>query len=180
MTKVKEAKEDWLTAFSEWRNSPMVQGPSSSQLSFGRQVRSCILPQLLENPDVKEDARKRRHNEEENRFKRVTRYQSTPLHSDEKVWLQNRISKRWDIEGYVQGARPHGSSYVIETVNWGGSFLGTGSTSSQGKTQESRRSRRSSRSREQGCQVSRQARESRPKRKQWLEPQGRPASPIRS
>ena len=122
MTKTQKANENWALAYCEWRNSPTIQVVSSAQLFFGRQVRSCVLPQLLEVPDIKEDARNRRINEEENRFKRVTRYPAPPLHRDQKVWLQDRVSKRWDIEAWVRGARPHGRSYVLDTAQ-GGVFL---------------------------------------------------------
>ena len=65
---------------------------------------------------------KRRGQEEEAGFKRVTRHQSRPLARDETVWLQSRESGKWDIKGFVWGARQHGRSYIIETAQ-GSLFL---------------------------------------------------------
>ena len=122
MTKCQETGEDWDLAFCEWRSSPAIQGVSTAQLFFGRQIRSCVLPQLLEIPDTQKDARDRKFNKEENRFKRVTKHPLPPLHRDQKIWLRDRMTKRWDIPGRKKGARPHGRSYILQTSQ-GGVFL---------------------------------------------------------
>ena len=67
-------------------------------------------------------AEERRGQEEEARFKRVTRHQTKPLERDEAVWLQNKDSGKWNIKGFIRGARPHGRSYIVETVR-GSLFL---------------------------------------------------------
>ena len=121
LTKTKEAGEDWDLAFCEWRSAPTSQGVSTAQLFFGRQIRSCVLPQLLEIPDKQKDAEERMINEEENRFKRFTRHPLPLLFRDQKVWLRDRLTKRWDIPAEVRGCRPNGKSYILQT-NQGGFF----------------------------------------------------------
>ena len=61
-------------------------------------------------------AEERRGQEEEACFKRVTCHQAKPLERDEAVWLQDKESGKWNIKGFIRGARPHGRSYIVETV----------------------------------------------------------------
>ena len=122
MTKCHESGEDWELAFTEWRSAPTVQGVSPAQLFYGRQIRSYVLPQLLQIPDKDKDARKRTNNEEENRFKRFTKHPLSPLFRDQKIWLRDRETKKWSIPGVVKGARPHGRSFILQTEQ-GGAFL---------------------------------------------------------
>ena len=122
MEKVKDGKKDWNLAYSEWRNTPTVQGNSPAKLFYGRQVQSWILPVLLKVLDTQKKAEERRGQEEEAGFKRVTRHQAKPLERDEAVWLQNKESGKWNIKGFIRGARPHGRSYIVETVQ-GSLFL---------------------------------------------------------
>ena len=73
------------------------------------------MPQLLQIPDKDKDARERKINEEENRFKRVTKHPLSPLFRDQKIWLRDRLTKKWSIPGVVKGARPHGRSFILQT-----------------------------------------------------------------
>ena len=50
--KVKEGKEDWALVYSEWRNAPTAEGHSPAQLFYRRQVRSCVLPELIKMMDM--------------------------------------------------------------------------------------------------------------------------------
>ena len=96
---------------SEWRNCPTVHGPSPAQLFYSRQVRSCILPELFQEVDVDSMMLDRRQQERNKTFSR-----------DEEVWLQGRVSGRWDIMAWIRGARPHGKCYSVETTS-GGLYL---------------------------------------------------------
>ena len=115
-------KQDWLLSLSEWRNCPTVDGPSPAQLFFGRSVRSMILPELLQEVDKDADRDRRRNQEEINREKRVTKAPLEMLKRNQKVWLRNKATGRWDIPGRIRGARPHGRSFVVETRT-GGLYL---------------------------------------------------------
>ena len=64
----------------------------------------------------------RRQQEKINRVDRVTRYPAKMFDRDEQVWLQDRLTKKWDIEGWIRGARPHGKSFIVETGT-GGLYL---------------------------------------------------------
>ena len=122
LTKTKEAGEDFDLAFFEWRSAPTSQGVSPAQLFFGRMIRSCVLPQLLEIPDKQKDAEERMINEQENRFRRFTRHPLPLLIRDQKVWLRDRLTKRCDIPAEVRGCFPNGKSYILQT-NQGGVFF---------------------------------------------------------
>ena len=93
LLKVKDAGEDWLQAYSEWRNCPTVEGPSPAQLFYGGQVRSGVLPTLYKQVDVTKMSEGRREQEQERRLKRVTRMQAPLLQRDQEVWLQDKHSK---------------------------------------------------------------------------------------
>ena len=122
LRKVKDEKGDWLLAFSELRNCPTSQGPSPAQLFYSRQVRSCVLPELFQEVDVEKMMLDRRQQERDKRAERVTRYPSRVFQRDEKVWMQSRDSHKWDIPGWIRGARPHGKSFIVETDS-GGLYL---------------------------------------------------------
>ena len=122
LRRVKDNKEDWLLAFSEWRNAPTVEGPSPAQLFYSRQVRSCVLPELFQEPNIEEMMVERRQQEREKRAERMTRQPSKGFARDEKVWMQSRDSLKWDIPGWIRGARPHGRSFIVETDS-GGLYL---------------------------------------------------------
>ena len=106
-----DEKGDWKLSLSEWRNCPTVNGPSPAQLFYSRQVRSCILPELFQEVDVDSMMLDRRQQERNKTFSR-----------DEEVWLQGRVSGRWDIMAWIRGARPHGKCYSVETTS-GGLYL---------------------------------------------------------
>ena len=85
-------------------------------------MRSCILPQLLNTPDRYKNAKERINREEENRFRMFTKHPPPLLARDQKVWLLDRITKRWNIPAEVRGCRPNGKSYILQTSR-GGVFL---------------------------------------------------------
>ena len=76
MKKIKNGKEDWLQAYAEWRNATTVEGASPAQLFYGPQVHSGVLPELHREVNVARMAVERRSQEENKRFKRVTRQEA--------------------------------------------------------------------------------------------------------
>ena len=122
MTKCKEAGEDFDVAFSEWKMAPRVEGPSPSQVFFRRKLRSSVLPEIHGEVDEVKDMMDRREEEMKNRAKRMTRFPAPVLEKNQKVWLQEKDSKRWCIKGRVRECRPHGKSYIVETES-GSLFL---------------------------------------------------------
>ena len=122
MTKCKEAGEDFDVAFSEWKMAPRVEGPSPSQAFFRRKLRSSVLPEIHGEVDVVNDMMNRREEELKNRAKRMTRFPAPLLERNQKVWLQEKDSKRWCIKGRIRECRPHGKSYIVETES-GSLFL---------------------------------------------------------
>ena len=64
----------------------------------------------------------RRQQERDKRAERVTRNPSKGFKRDEKVWVQSRDSLKWEIPGWIRGARPHGRSFIVETES-GGLYL---------------------------------------------------------
>ena len=117
-----DEKGDWKLSLSEWRNCPTVNGPSPAQLFYSRQVRSCILPELFQEVDVDSMMLDRKQQERNKRVDRMTRYPVKTFSRDEEVWLQGRMSGRWDIMAWIRGARPHGKCYSVETTS-GGLYL---------------------------------------------------------
>ena len=65
LRKVKDAGEDWLEAYSEWRNAPTVEGPSPAQLFYGRHVQSGVLPTMHRAVDVTQMSEGRRDQEQD-------------------------------------------------------------------------------------------------------------------
>ena len=122
LQKVKDEGGDWALALSEWRNCPTVSGPSPAQLFYSRQVRSCVLPELIQETEVTNNMLDRRLREREDRFNRVTRHAAPVFQRDEEVWLQDRDTGKWDIKAWIRGARPHMKSYIVETSS-GGLYL---------------------------------------------------------
>ena len=103
LTRVAEAGEDFENAYSEYKMAPTSTGVSPAQLFFGCQVRSCILPQLLNTPDINQKAKNRINCGEENRFIRFRKHSLPLLARDQKVWLRNRVTKKWNIPAEVRG-----------------------------------------------------------------------------
>ena len=122
LQKVKEERGDWALALSEWRNCPTASGPSPAQLFYSRQVRSCVLPELIQETEVTNNMLDRRIRERESRFTRVTRHSAPAFKRDDEVWLQDRDTGKWDIKAWIRGARPHMKSYIVETTS-GGLYL---------------------------------------------------------
>ena len=80
------------------------------------------MPELFQEVDVEKMMLDRRQQERDKRAERVTRYPSRVFQRDEKVWMQSRDSHKWDIPGWIRGARPHGKSFIVETDS-GGLYL---------------------------------------------------------
>ena len=83
-------------------------------LFYNRQVRSCILPELLRDVPVAENREERRKQEIKGRAERTTRLPLPPLPRDSEVWMLDK-NDQWTIPAKVVGARPSGKSYILET-----------------------------------------------------------------
>ena len=114
LQKTKDGDEDFAVALSEWANAPRADGPCVNDLFYNRQVRSCILPELLRDVPVAENREERRKQEIKGRAERTTRLPLPPLPRDSEVWMLDK-NDQWTIPAKVVGARPSGKSYILET-----------------------------------------------------------------
>ena len=101
--------------------SSLSWGVSSTTLLWKTGTQLHLAP-LLDIPDKNKDANERISREEENRFKRFTKHPLPLLIRDQKVWLRDRITKRWDIPAEVRGCRPNEKMFILQT-SMGGVFL---------------------------------------------------------
>ena len=99
---------------AEWANAPRADGPCVNDLFYNRQVRSCILPELIREVPVEINQMERRKQEIKGRAERTTRLPLPPLARDSKVWMLDK-NDQWTIPATVVGARPSGKSYILET-----------------------------------------------------------------
>ena len=114
LQKTKDGDEDFAVALAEWANAPRADGPCVNDLFYNRQVRSCILPELIREVPVEINQMERRKQEIKGRAERTTRLPLPPLARDSKVWMLDK-NDQWTIPATVVGARPSGKSYILET-----------------------------------------------------------------
>ena len=114
LQKTKDGDEDFAVALAEWANAPRADGPCVNDLFYNRQVRSCILPELLREVPVEINQQERRKQEIKGRADRTTRLPLPPLARDSEVWMLDK-NNQWTIPATVVGARPSGKSYILET-----------------------------------------------------------------
>ena len=109
LEKVGENLNDFSSSLLEFRNTPNVSGKSPAQMFFGRRLRGK-LPHLpgandldIANAKAGADRRNELMGQRENQPGTTLR----PLSVNQKVLVQNPISKSWDEKGVITSVRPH-------------------------------------------------------------------------
>ena len=115
LKKVNENPNEFSSRLLDFRNTPNVCGKSPAQIFFGRRLRDR-LPHLpgandLEVSNAKAGANNRRLLMEQRENQHSTSLQ--PLSVNQKVLVQNPITKSWDDQGIITSSRPHGRSYEV-------------------------------------------------------------------
>ena len=124
LEKVGENLDEFSSRLLEFRNTPNVSGKSPAQMFFGRRLRGKI-PHLpgandLDIANAKAGADQRKNLMEKRENQPGTSLQ--PLSVNQKVLVQNPISKSWDEKGIITGIRPLGRSYDV-LMDSGKNFL---------------------------------------------------------
>ena len=101
-----DSKECFETALAEFRIAPREDGYSSAELFHRRQVRA-LRPCNL---DVVEAEKARDKTQEAYTAQLQTRKPSKPLEVGQRVWLHDKQTKRWTIEGVIKSIRNGGRS----------------------------------------------------------------------
>ena len=115
LQKVNENQKEFSSRLLEFRNTPNVSGKSPAQMFFGRRLRG-ILPHLpgandldISNAIVGATNRKAL-------MKNMEFDSGNPLKQlqvNQRILLQDPISKKWENKGKVTGIRSNGRSYEI-------------------------------------------------------------------
>jgi hypothetical protein len=124
LEKVGENPNAFSSSLLEFRNTPNASGKSPAQMFFGRRLRGK-LPHLpgandLDIANAKAGADRRNELMGQRETQPGTSLQ--PLSVNQKVLVQNPISKSWDEKGVITGVRPLGRSYDV-LMDSGKSFL---------------------------------------------------------
>ena len=124
LKKVGENLDDFSTRLLEFRNTPNVSGKSPAQMFFGRRLRGK-LPHLpgandLDITNAKAGANRRKELMEQMEDNSGTKLK--PLSINQKVMVQNPISKSWDEKGIITGIRRKRRSYDV-LLDSGKTFL---------------------------------------------------------
>ena len=115
LKKVEENLDKFSSSLLEFRNTPNISGKSPAQMFFGRRLRDR-LPHLpgandLEIANAKAGANNRKMLMEQQEKQSGTSLQ--PLSINQKVLVQNPITKSWDDQGIITKVRPLGRSYEV-------------------------------------------------------------------
>ena len=115
LEKVKENPNEFSSRLLDFRNTPNVSGKSPAQMFFGRRLRDR-LPHLpgandLEVANAKVGAENRKLLMEQQKNKQGTSLRSLSI--NQRVLVQNPISKSWDDQGIITKVRPLGRSFEI-------------------------------------------------------------------
>ena len=115
LKKTNEKFSVFSSSLLEFRNTPNVSGKSPAQMFFGRRLRGK-LPHLpgsnnLDIANAKAGADHRKELMEQREVLPGTSLQ--PLEVNQKVLVQDAISKAWKETGTVSSIRPNGRSYEI-------------------------------------------------------------------
>ena len=124
LEKVGEKFNDFSSSLLEYRNTPNVSGKSPAQMFFGRCLRGK-LPHLPGANDLDiANAKAGADHRNELMGQRETQLGTSlqPLYVNQKVLVQNPISKSWDEKGVITGVRPLRRSYDV-LMDSGKSFL---------------------------------------------------------
>ena len=112
---VKENLDKLSSSLLEFRNTPNISGKSPAQMFFGCRLRDH-LPHLpgandLEIANAMAGANNRKMLMEQQEKQSGTTLQ--PLAINQKVLVQNPITKSWDDQGIITKVRPLGRSYEV-------------------------------------------------------------------
>ena len=115
MKKVNENSNEFSSRLLDFRNTPNVSGKSPAQMFFGRRLRDR-LPHLpgandLEVANAKAGADNRKLLMEQRENQHGTSLQ--PLCINQRIMVQNPITKSWDDLGIITKVRPLGRSYEV-------------------------------------------------------------------
>ena len=115
LEKVGENPNEFSSRLLDFRNTPNISGKSPAQMFYGRRLRDR-LPHLpgandLEVANAKDGANKRKQLMEDQQNQQGTSLQ--PLSINQKVLVQNSITKSWNELGTITKARPLGRSYEV-------------------------------------------------------------------
>ena len=115
LKKIGENMDEFSSRLLEFRNTPNVSGKSPAQMFFGRRLRGK-LPHLpgsndLDIANARAGAEHRKKLMEQRENQHGTSLQ--PLSVNQKVLVQNPISKSWDEKGIITGIRPLERSYDV-------------------------------------------------------------------
>jgi hypothetical protein len=115
MKKVNENSNEFSSRLLDFRNTPNVSGKSPAQMFFGRRLRDR-LPHLpgandLEVANAKAGADNRKLLMEQRENQHGTSLQ--PLSINQRIMVQNPITKSWDDLGIITKVRPLGRSYEV-------------------------------------------------------------------
>ena len=124
LKKVNENLDEFSSRLLEFRNTPNLSGKSPAQMFFGRRLRGK-LPHLpgandLDITNAKAGADHRKELMEQRETLSGTNLK--PLSVNQKVLVQNPISKSWDETGTISSIRPLGRSYDV-LMDSGKTFL---------------------------------------------------------
>ena len=115
MKKVNENPTEFSSRLLDFRNTPNLSGKSPAQMFFGRRLRDR-LPHLpgandleVANAMVGANKRKQQMEQQEN----LPGTALPPLSINQKVLVQNPITKSWDDHGIITSIRPLGRSYEV-------------------------------------------------------------------
>ena len=106
LEKVGENFYEFSSRLLDFRNTPNMSGKSPAQMFFGRRLRDR-LPHL----DAKAGADNRKLLMEQQENQHGTRLR--PLSINQKVLVQNPITKSWDDQGIITKVRPLGRSFEV-------------------------------------------------------------------
>ena len=124
LEKVGENPNEFSSRLLDFRNTPNISGKSPAQMFFGRRLRDR-LPHLpgandLEVANAKAGADNRKLLMEQRKNLIGTSLQ--PLSINQRVLVQNPISKSWNEKGTIIRVRPLGRSYEVH-MDSGKTFL---------------------------------------------------------
>eukprot|EP00095_Tigriopus_kingsejongensis_P002758 maker-scaffold1440_size41170-snap-gene-0.6 protein:Tk02758 transcript:maker-scaffold1440_size41170-snap-gene-0.6-mRNA-1 annotation:"PREDICTED: uncharacterized protein K02A2.6-like" len=117
LLKCAHSQADFRTALFEWRNAPRSDGYSPAQMFFGRRQRFSLptLPVHHQSIDIDSGIGARNAVAERSKVNYDKHTRSLPpLSLDQRVVIQDPVSRFWSKEGVISGMRDGGLSYLVE------------------------------------------------------------------
>ena len=115
------AREHVDKALSAFKAMKMVNQLSPNEMFFGRVLRGD-LPILEKRVDRSKGEELREKARDAYIARDAGKVGAPVLHVKDKVWMQNQLTKLWDIAGVVTKVRDKGKSYYVESYD-GGEYL---------------------------------------------------------